>query len=108
MHYGSVVKYKRSDGQFDFIAWQKQAASRKDFEKHIQATFPESYGGLELVEIIDAGECEDSYEATVELYEAACIKADKLSAKAKKPAAPKEEKKEPEADAKEAESTAPK
>lgn len=94
MHYGFVVRVKFKDGSVCHLAWQRLATSRAEALKHVKAGFAENNAFVpgtskdvwgELVDILEAGECPEGYENSIKLYEAACVKAEKLNKKATPP-----------------------
>jgi len=105
MHFAFILRCKLPNGTIRHLAWQKLASSRKDVEKHIREKFavtgaylPGDHppGKSELLDLIEAGECKDGYENSVQLYEDACNKALKLDKKSEKPVKVDPAKAEPE------------
>lgn len=90
MHFAFILRCKLPDGKICHLAWQRLASTRKEVEKHVRDAFGKDRNGCpvdtELVELIEAGECKEGYENSIQLYEDACSKVLKLNAKAGKPA----------------------
>jgi hypothetical protein len=78
-HYVYIVKVKKGD-KVKFYAGQRLAASRKEAITKITEKITKEGGTVE--EVIDMGECTWESEKIQDLYEAACVKAEKLEKKA--------------------------
>lgn len=90
MHFAFILRCKLPDGKICHLAWQRLASTRKEVEKHVRDAFAKDRNGCpvgtDLVELIEAGECKEGYENSIQLYEDACNKIRKLDTKAGKPA----------------------
>ena len=77
-HYVYIIKVKKGD-KVKFYAGQRLAANRKEATVKTVERIKAEGGTVE--EVIDMGECACGAEKLDDLYEAACIKAEKLGKK---------------------------
>ncbi len=89
-HFGFLVKVKHKDGTVRHYARQRLSGTRAEALKVIKGNFEENNVYLpgstkenwaDLVEIVDAGESDEGYENSTQLYDDVCKKGEKLNKK---------------------------